>query len=76
MRKKMGMVIFACVLLVALTVGSISAYFTDGDTVTNTFTVGKISLELQEPDWDPEAAKHMTPNQTVKKNPKIFHVSI
>lgn len=76
MGKKMGMVIFACVLLVALTVGSISAYFTDGDTVTNTFTVGKISLELQEPDWDPEAAKHMTPNQTVKKNPKIYNDGI
>ena len=66
-----GAAFLACALVAALTVGGISAYFTDGDTVTNTFTVGKISLALQEPDWDPEAAKDMTPNQTVKKNPQI-----
>ena len=44
--------------------------------MTNTFTVGKISLELQEPDWDPEEAKDMTPNQTVSKNPQIYNDGI
>lgn len=67
------MAVFAAILFVVLTVGGISAYFTDRDTVTNTFTVGKISLELQEPDWDPEEAQDITPNQTIKKNPQIYN---
>ncbi|MBQ8813615.1 MAG: Camelysin metallo-endopeptidase [Lachnospiraceae bacterium] len=71
--KKVYMGVLACLLLTALAVGSISAYFTDGDAVTNTFTVGRISLDLQEPDWDPDTAKDMTPNQTVKKNPQIYN---
>jgi len=75
-KSAVGMTALVCLLLAGLFVGSISAYFTDGDTVTNTFTVGKISLELQEPDWDPEAARDMTPNQTVKKNPQIYNDGI
>lgn len=63
--------VIACVLIGTLAVGSVSAYFTDGDTVTNTFTVGKISLDLTEPDWNPDNAKDITPNQTIKKNPQI-----
>lgn len=34
-------------LVGVMTIGGIAAYFTDGDTQTNTFTVGKISLDLQ-----------------------------
>lgn len=71
--KKTYVGALVCMLLTVVAVGSISAYFTDGDAVTNTFTVGKISLELQEPEWDPDAAKDMTPNQTVKKNPQIYN---
>lgn len=65
--------VITCVLIGALAVGGVSAYFTDGDSVTNTFTVGKISLDLQEPDWNPEAAKDITPNQTLAKNPQVFN---
>lgn len=65
--------LIACVLCGALAVGSVSAYFTDGATVTNTFTVGKISLDLQEPDWKPEEAEDITPNQTIEKNPQILN---
>lgn len=45
------------------------AYFTDGDTATNTFTVGKISLDLQEPNWEPPT--DITPNQEIEKDPQV-----
>lgn len=34
-------------LVGVMTIGGIAAYFTDGDTQTNTFTVGKISLTFR-----------------------------
>ena len=56
-------------LIGTLSIGSIAAYFTDGDTATNTFTVGKISLDLQESDWVPPV--NIVPQQEFKKNPQI-----
>lgn len=56
-------------LVGVMTIGGIAAYFTDGDTQTNTFTVGKISLDLQEPNWEPP--KDITPNQEIQKDPQI-----
>lgn len=52
-----------------MTIGGIAAYFTDGDTQTNTFTVGKISLDLQEPNWNPP--EDITPEQEIPKDPQI-----
>ncbi len=42
------------VLAVLFTAGSTVAYFTDYENVSNNFTVGDISLKLQEPNWDEE----------------------
>lgn len=56
-------------LIGTLSIGSIAGYFTDGDTATNTFTVGKISLDLQESDWVPPV--NIVPQQEFKKNPQI-----
>lgn len=70
MKKRTALLLTAAMAGV-LSVGGISAYFADGDTVTNRFTVGKVSLDLQEPDWDPDQAKNIVPMQTLKKNPQI-----
>ena len=56
-------------LIGTLSIGGIMAYFTDGDTATNTFTVGKISLDLQEPNWIPPT--NIVPEQEFAKNPQI-----
>ena len=48
--KTMGLM---ALLIGTMSIGGIMAYFTDGDTATNTFTVGKISIDLQEPEWVP-----------------------
>ena len=47
-KKYMGITAITAVLLV----GSVSAYFTDQDEKTNTFTVGKVTIDLEEPEWD------------------------
>lgn len=63
----------ALLLTGSLVVGMISAYFTDADTATNTFTVGDVSMNLQEPNWDPDAADEILPSQTVPKDPQILN---
>lgn len=76
-KKYMGITAITAVLLV----GSVSAYFTDQDEKTNTFTVGKVTIDLEEPEWDkkpdengndiPDEAENMTPNQTIEKDPQV-----
>ena len=58
-------------LVGVLAVGSIFAFFTDKDTATNEFTVGNVSIDLTEPNWNPDNGKDLVPNQTVKKDPTI-----
>ena len=71
MKKQTKTIAVAAALAAVLTIGGVSAYFTDADTATNTFTIGKISLDLQEPNWDPDHATNLTPNQIIKKDPQI-----
>ncbi|MBR3276652.1 MAG: SipW-dependent-type signal peptide-containing protein [Eubacterium sp.] len=64
-------VMAAAVLAAVMAVGGITAYFSDADTAANTFTVGKVSLDLQEPDWEPPT--DITPNETITKNPSVYN---
>ena len=64
--KTMGLM---ALLIGTMSIGGIMAYFTDGDTATNTFTVGKISIDLQEPEWVPPT--EIVPQQEFKKDPQI-----
>jgi hypothetical protein len=68
--KKIAIAAFGICSVMA--VSSICAYFTDSDKATNIFQVGQLSIELQEPEWDPDnTPTDMTPNQSVKKDPQI-----
>ena len=73
MRKTNGnkakLSIIALTLVACLMIAGVSAYFTDADTTTNTFTVGKVSLDLQEPDWNPPT--NILPEQEIHKDPQI-----
>ena len=71
MASKKKLTVIALMLVAIMAVGMVSAYFTDADTATNTFTIGKISLDLQEPNWDPDEPGPLTPNQTITKDPQI-----
>lgn len=70
-NKKAKSAVTAGALVGVMLIGGIMAYFTDADTATNTFTVGQVSLDLQEPNWKPDDATDMTPEQEVSKNPQI-----
>ena len=73
-RKVLALAIITC-----LGIAGIAAYFTDADTTTNTFTVGRISLELQEPNWPGDKvgdAQDITPNQEVDKDPQVTNNGI
>lgn len=69
----------ACVLVGALGIGGTIAYMTDNESVTNTFTVGKIDVDLTEPSYpgnDSPDVKDLVPNQEVQKDPKITNVGV
>lgn len=73
MNKKKVM-LAAIVLALVLSIGGVLAYFSDSDEKTNTFTVGKISIQLTEPTWDSTGktkAESVLPNQLIDKDPKI-----
>ena len=65
-RSKALVLTLCAVLLVVATVMGTMAYLTSTDTVTNTFTVGKVAITLDE-------AKVNT-DQLVKKLPKFPHL--
>lgn len=70
--NKTKLSIIALTLVMCMMVVGISAYFTDADTATNTFTVGKVSMDLQEPAWT-EEPEDITPNQEFAKDPQILN---
>lgn len=68
--KKMTAALMACILVGAPAVGGTIAYLTDGETVTNTFTVGKVQLDLTEPN-KPDEDTPRVPNEEMKKDPTV-----
>ena len=73
-KKNLDKIVLVGALVGCMTIGAVSAYFTDADTATNTFTVGKVSIDLQEPDWVPPT--NITPEQEFAKDPKILNDGI
>ena len=73
--KKAGTAVLAGALAATLVIGGTFAYFTDGDTAVNTFTVGKgVAIDLQEPGFDENTeAVNIIPNQEITKDPKIVN---
>lgn len=71
-NKKMAVIVAA--LAAVMMVGGISAYFTSTDNAENTWTVGEIKIDLQEPGYDEfneTEGDEMTPNEVIHKDPKI-----
>lgn len=73
-NKKFMILVTALVLL--LTVGGVSAYFTSTDHATNYWTVGDIEIELLEAEYDKVPAEertNITPNKAFIKDPVIWN---
>ncbi len=59
-------------LALTLAMGGVLAYLTDTESVTNNLSLDtNLSIALTEPNWDPEAAKAMTPTMEIAKDPTI-----
>lgn len=65
--KKTLTIILAFVLVIAMSVAGTVAYLTSRDSVTNTFTVGKVAITLDEAKVDANGAA-VTPEERVKAN--------
>ena len=76
MNKKLKISIVAMAMVFVLLVGNILAYFTDADTATNEFTTGRISIDLQEPNWDPSLGGELTPGYELAKDPQVLNDGI
>ena len=62
-----------------MAIGGISAYFTATDDATNTWTVGKVTIDLKEPIYDaltPEERENITPNQELPKDPQVTNTGV
>lgn len=67
--KKTVVISIVALLLCLAAVGGTVAWLTAADSVTNTFTVGKINIELTEPEWTDESKIY--PGAIIPKNPTI-----
>lgn len=70
-RKNLKKVIVAGAAIAVMLVGGASAYFTATDDATNTWTVGNVAIDLQEPAYDASEKDNITPNQQLDKDPVV-----
>ncbi|MGN0355496.1 MAG: SipW-dependent-type signal peptide-containing protein [Muricoprocola sp.] len=81
--KKRMLKIGMAAAIIAVGVGVSTAYFTDNDKAVNKFTVGDVSVNFGEPEWDPNPnsdfpdgdGKKMFPGYAVYKNPTVENIS-
>lgn len=77
MIKKSKLILFALSLtaVAAVGAGATLAYFTDSTAVENVITMGKVDIDLEEPNFDPDdddnEITNVLPNQLIVKDPTI-----
>ena len=72
--KKIALSLATLGVLGTLAIGGTMAYLTDAEKTTNTFTVGKVQVDLEEPNYpgnDSDTVKNLVPNQIVPKDPQV-----
>ena len=76
MKKKLVATVIAAALVASVGIGSTLAYLHDvTDTpAINTFTIGDVEIDLDEPSWQPVKGEDMLPGATVNKNPIVTNV--
>lgn len=78
-RRQALATVAACALVGAMAVGGTFAYLTDNEGGINTFTVGKVQIDLTEPNYpgnDSEDVKSLAPNEEVAKDPKVTNTGV
>lgn len=69
--KKKVATLIACGLIATLGVGASVAYLTDGEETKNTFTMGKVSVDLYEANYVANDNATVVPNEEIAKDPTI-----
>ena len=72
-RKVLALTLCVAMLAIAIVGGSL-AYFSDSAEKTNTFTVGNVSIVLNEPNWDQTGAAEASdvyPGEALAKDPTV-----
>ena len=72
MNKKSLLMMMVTICLIAVVgVGATLAYLTDStDVLKNTFTLGKVDIEIDEPDWEGNP-ENIVPGQSFAKDPTV-----
>ena len=73
-KKQLAVGMAACTLIGAMTIGGTMAYLTDHEETENVFTIGKVQVDLTEPDWpgnESNEVHSLIPNQEIPKNPQV-----
>lgn len=73
MKRKVVKAIALCSVIGALAIGGTAAYLTDYGETTNTFTVGKVDIEVEEPNWNPDEHDKIVSTEEMKKDPQIVN---
>lgn len=76
MKRNVVKAVVLCGLIGALAVGGTTAYLTDWGDATNTFTVGKVDIDLKEPNWKPEEHDKIQPSEEMKKDPTVENIGV
>ncbi len=73
--KKKRTIIAALFLMLIMLIGGTVSFLTDTKTTTNTFTIGNVSIQLTEPNWNSTNAQNLMPGAVVAKDPTITNLS-
>lgn len=74
-KNKIAPFVIALVTMASLGMGATLAYFTDSASAENVITMGKVDIDLDEPNFDPDdddnEITNVVPNQVIVKDPTI-----
>lgn len=70
-KKSLAVKLSALALAATLCIGGSVAYLTDSKRATNKFQVGKVEIELNEPNWKEPDNQKIVPTQNIKKDPQL-----
>lgn len=70
-KKGLILSILSLILVAVILIGASIAFFTDRGEVTNTFTMGKVKIGLDEPNWGRDAGLGLLPGNIRAKDPTV-----
>jgi len=70
-KKGIILTLLALAVVVIIATGGSIAYFTDYGEAVNTFTMGKVKIDLKEPGWHDNDGKELLPGSVRTKDPTV-----